>query len=128
MSFLSEEAEERIRYLTEATNNWLASLTITELEEACAKGECVLTFEGFPATAAGVTSILSNLIPRMCGEDTELKFDYGIAGSIWFDAEVPGVDGSNDERPVRVALIPPNFHPAGVQHMFHVYCLLQIYA
>lgn len=129
---LSEEQARQIEALTESTNKWLASLTEKELEEACAKGDkgkCYVSFEDFPATDTGVASILSNLIPRMCGASAELKFYFGIMGSVWFDTEVPGVDGSGDPRPVRVALVPPGHgKPVGVEHMFHVLCLNQMYS
>lgn len=129
---LSEQAENIVKALTDTTNDWLASLTAKELEEACAKGDkgkCFISFEDFPATDAGTASILSNLIPRMCGVSAELKFAYGMMGSMWFDAEVPGVDGSKDARPVRVVLVPPgDWKPYGVLHMFHVICLLQMYS
>ena len=132
MSLLSPNAERIVKTLTDTTNKWLASLTAKELEEACAKGEkgkCYISFEDFPATDAGVASILSNLIPRMCGASAELKFDYGMMGSMWFDTEVPGVDGSEVPRPIRVALVPPgDWKPDGVEHMFHVICLQQMYS
>lgn len=129
---MNASVEAEVKALTEKTNKWLASLTAKELEEACTKGDkgkCYVSFEDFPATHAGVASILSNLIPRMCGASAELKFDYGMMGSMWFDAEVPGVDGSEVPRPVRVALVPPgDWKPVGVEHMFHVLCLKQMYS
>lgn len=126
---LSEPARLMVKALTDSTNKWLASLTAKELEEACDKGKCYVSFVHFPATDAGTASILSNLIPRMCGASAKLKFNYGILGSMWFDTEVPGVDGSGDPRPVRVALVPPGeWKPAGVEHMFHVCCLEQMYS
>lgn len=128
---MNASVEAEVKALTEKTNQWLASLTVKELEETCSrgdKGECFVSFEDFPASDVSKASILSDLLPLMCGVSAELKFDYGAMGSIFFDAEVPEVDGSKGSRPVRVALVPPQFHPDGVQHMFHVLCLRQMYS
>lgn len=131
--WLSEDEVQKVKTFTESTNLWLSGLTTQKYKKARGNPDCYwlnevcfITFKDFPAGRIGVESILANLIPRMCGKNAELQFDYGVMGSVWFDAEVP--DGPNEERPVRVALVPPKFHPLGAKHMIHVLCLVQMYS
>ena len=130
-----EAMQAQAKKLTEEANSWLASVDSEELKKACDRGECVFHFDNFPeASEASKRVIVANLISRMNGQSAELSFDFGMAGSIWFDAEVPDSDKSpTSVRPVRVAFVPPgnpeydSVSPKP-RHVFGVLCLKQMYS
>ena len=130
-----EAMQAQAKQLTEEANSWLASVDAEELKKACVRGECVFNFDNFPgATEASKRVIVANLIGMMAGPEPNIAFDFGMAGSIWFDAEVPDSDKSPTlVRPVRVALVPPvnpeydSLSPKP-RHVFGVLCLKQMYS
>lgn len=130
-----EAMRDQAKQLTEEANSWLASVDAEELKKACDRGECVFLFDNFPeATEASKRVIVANLISKMAGPVPKTSFDFGIAGSIWFDEYVPDRDKSpTSVRPVRVALVPPgNPEYDSVSPkprcVFGVLCLKQMYS
>ena len=134
-----ESMQANAKEFTDEANAWLASLDTDELLAACERKECVISFNDFPEEAKEAKeAIYNNLINRMAGKDAELSFNYGMAGSIWFDCEVniwstSGKHLVNNTRPVRVALVPPGneeFDSVSPKprHVFSVLCLKQMYS
>ena len=129
-----ESMQAKAKELTDEANTWLASLGTDGLQAAYERKECVISFNDFPeASKEAKEAIVINLINRMAGKEAELYFEYGMAGSIWFDCEVPDAPDSPDVRPVRVALVPPGnkeFDSVSPKprHVFSVLCLKQMYS
>ena len=127
-----ESMQANAKELTNEANAWLASLDTDELLAAYERKACVISFNDFPeASKEAKEAVVIDLINRMSGKDAELYFEYGMAGSIWFDCEVP--DAVNNTRPVRVALVPPGnkeFDSVSPKprHVFSVLCIKQIYS
>jgi len=94
--------------LTEAANDWLASIDASAFKTACSRNECKMFFDGLSASDASKREIFAHLLNNMTGKNASLKLDFGVAGSIWFDADVPNSDKSPPaSRRVRVGLVPP---------------------
>ena len=129
-----EALQAKAKELSNEANTWLASVDTDGLRAACLRKEVVIFFDNFPASDESKRVIESNLTSRMAGKDAELKFDYGMAGSIWFDVEVPeSLDEESHDRPVRVALVPPGNEAYDSvspkpRHVFGILCLKQMYS
>jgi hypothetical protein len=123
---------------TEAVNEWLASLPDkAALDRELHNRVWALAFgpnfeQIHPCSRQARNAIVNDMKTRMTGADADLKFDYGMAGSIWIDAEFRDID-TNQTRLLRIDLVTKNARPSSWELQDHrfvmvIHCLEAMYS